>query len=115
MGFIDFLEWDGVGVGSREFIVMRSRPGIPITFPYFLARTQRFRDFAIKRVVRTSGRQRLAARDLAVYALGRPGAGELQAFGGLAGSILGRVKAAVDESGLLAQTRDELLPLLISG
>lgn len=115
VGYVDFLHDSDVGIGSTEFIVLRPRTGIPAVLPYFLASSPRFRDFAIKRMVGTSGRQRLAAADLADYPLHRPEAKELVRFESLSSALMKRVKAAVDESRKLSATRDELLPLLMSG
>lgn len=115
VGYVDFLDDCEVGIGSTEFIVLRPRTGIPAVLPYFLASSPRFRDFAIKRMVGTSGRQRLAAADLADYPLHRPEAEEFVRFESLSSALMERVKAAVDESRKLSATRDELLPLLMSG
>lgn len=115
VGYVDFLHDSDVGIGSTEFIVLRPRTGIPAVLPYFLASSPRFRDFAIKRMVGSSGRQRLAAADLADYPLHRPEAKELVRFESLSSALMKRVKAAVDESRKLSATRDELLPLLMSG
>nr|WP_244515700.1 restriction endonuclease subunit S [Actinopolyspora xinjiangensis] len=115
VGFIDFLEPGDVGVGSTEYIVLRSNEGIPTALPYFLATSERFREFAIRHMAGTSGRQRLAAADLQDFKVRLPAPEALAEFGRLADSLLPRVKAAVDESRALTKTRDELLPLLMSG
>ena len=114
-GYVDFLDAEQVGVGSTEFIVMRARQGIPDALPYFLAKSPRFREHAIRNMVGTSGRQRLAARDLAALKLCAPDQARLTEFGMVASALMKRVKAAVDESNSLAATRDALLPLLMSG
>jgi len=115
VGYVDFLEEGDVGIGSTEFIVMRPRGGIPTVFPYLLATSSRFRDFATKHMTGTSGRQRLAATDLAEYPLHRPDEDELARFESLSGDLMKRVKSAVNESRKLSTTRDSLLPLLMSG
>ncbi|MEV5302704.1 restriction endonuclease subunit S [Amycolatopsis methanolica] len=114
-GYVDFLADDEVGIGSTEFIVMRARNGIPAALPYFVAIDATFREFAIKRMVGTSGRQRLSAGDVANFLVRRPSERGLARFSSLSDALLGRVKAAVDESRALTSTRDELLPLLMSG
>lgn len=114
-GYVDFLAEGETGIGSTEFIVMRAREGIPSALSYFLAIDKRFREFAIKHMVGTSGRQRLAARDIADFQIRQPKKAEMDRFGTLSGTLMRRVKAAVDESRVLANTRDELLPLLMSG
>jgi type I restriction enzyme S subunit len=114
-GFVDFLEEDQIGVGSTEFIVLRSRPGIPVALSYFLATSQRFRTFAIRHMVGTSGRQRVSALDLTGYTTGKPSESELAKFGDAAVSTFPLVKSLTDESRTLTATRDVLLPQLMSG
>lgn len=114
-GYVDFLANDEVGIGSTEFIVMRPRKGIPTAFPYFLAIDATFREYAIKRMVGTSGRQRLSAGDIASFQVRRPHEYDLARFSEVSDALMGRVKAAVDETRVLAAARDELLPLLMSG
>ena len=43
--YVDFLRDDGIGWGSTEYIVMKSRHPLPNEFAYFLARNARFREF----------------------------------------------------------------------
>ncbi|MFE7869877.1 restriction endonuclease subunit S [Micromonospora humida] len=114
-GFIDFMQTGDVGIGSTEFIVMRSREGVPPAFPYFLSITSKFREYAIRHMVGSSGRQRLAWSDLANFHIRRPDEKALREFGEAAKVFFPRVKAAVEESRALRGTRDELLPLLMSG
>lgn len=114
-GYVDFLADNEVAIGSTEFIVLRPRNGIPAVLPYFLATDPTFREFAIRRMVGTSGRQRLSASDIASFQIRRPSEGELARLSELSDALMGRVKAAVDESRALAATRDEILPLLMSG
>lgn len=115
VGFVDFLSRGEVGVGSTEFIVMRPRDGVPQLFPYLVSVSARFREFAIRHMVGSSGRQRLAAGDLAGFRVRYPGRQELADFTRSSDDLMRRVKAAVDESRTLAATRDELLPLLMAG
>lgn len=114
-GYVDFLANDEVGIGSTEFIVMRPRKGVPTAFPYFLAIDATFREFAIKRMVGTSGRQRLSADDIASFQVRRPNEHDLARFSEVSDALMGRAKAAVDETRVLATARDELLPPLMSG
>ncbi|MGV1009026.1 MAG: restriction endonuclease subunit S [Dermatophilaceae bacterium] len=114
-GYVDFLDPSEIGVGSTEFIVLRARPGVPPSLPFFLAGSARFRDFAIRHMIGTSGRQRLSADALLQLPLSRPSRGGLDRFGELAGPVMNRVKSAVAESRTLAALRDTLMPLLMSG
>lgn len=114
-GFVDFLAEDEVGIGSTEFIVLRSKAGVPAVLPYFLAKSPRFREYAIKHMVGTSGRQRLSAVDVGRYLVTCPDGQALVAFDAMAEPLLRRVRASVAENKALIRTRDELLPLLMSG
>lgn len=114
-GFIDFMDDNEVGVGSTEFIVMRSRGGVPRQVPYFLARSSRFRSIAIQNMVGSSGRQRVSAARLESVPLTKPDERELQAFGEAASKAFEHMKSLGQESRVLAQLRDTLLPKLMSG
>lgn len=114
-GYVDHLPVDQAGVGSTEFVVMRSRPGIATPISFILATSLRFRDHAIQRMVGTSGRQRVAAADLADFALPTPTREWLGTFGDRASSMFESVAALAAENRTLAETRDTLLPHLMSG
>lgn len=114
-GFVDFLEEGQIGIGSTEFIVLRSRPGVPVALSYFLATSERFRTFAIRHMIGTSGRQRVSALDLTGYTLGKPAEHALTKFGDASKSTFPLVKSLTDENRTLAATRDALLPQLMSG
>lgn len=114
-GFVDFLEEGQIGIGSTEFIVLRSRPGVPVALSYFLAISERFRTFAIRHMVGTSGRQRVSALDLTGYTVGKPAESALTEFGNASESAFPLLKSLTDENRTLAATRDALLPQLMSG
>ena len=114
-GFVDFLSDGEVGIGSTEFIVVRSRAGIPLGTSYFVATSDRFRDFAIQNMVGTSGRQRVSASDIARFELNPIAATDLVEFGEWADANLKVLGALRDENRTLAATRDALLPQLMSG
>lgn len=114
-GFVDFLDEGQVGIGSTEFIVLRSRPGIPPELSYFIATSERFRSFAIRHMVGTSGRQRVSALDLTGYTLTPPHEEALTQFGIAASSSFTLVRSLTAENRTLAATRDALVPQLVSG
>lgn len=114
-GYVDFLENAEIGIGSTEFIVFRARDPLLSVVPFFLTKSEKFRDFAIRHMQGTSGRQRLAASDVAGYQLAEVEDERLNRFGELSTRLVERVRTAVAESQGLARTRDELLPLLMSG
>ncbi|MDN6188891.1 MAG: restriction endonuclease subunit S [Brevibacterium sp.] len=115
VGYVDFLDHEEIGIGSTEFIVFRAKDPLLSAVPFFLSKSERFRDFAIRHMQGTSGRQRLAAADVAEYQLAKVDDESLKRFGELSTTLLERVKTAVSESRSLSHTRDELLPLLMSG
>lgn len=58
--FVDILQQDEVGFGSTEFIVLSNKPGKTIPkYVYYLSRSPRLRNIAIKSMVGSSGRQRV--------------------------------------------------------
>lgn len=114
-GFIDFMADGEVGIGSTEYIVMRSRPGIPAHFSYFLARSPRFRQHAIANMVGSSGRQRCPVDVLRYFPLQRPDDAALREFGETASRAFAHMRSLDAESATLAELRDTLLPKLISG
>ena len=114
-GFADFLAGDSVGLGSTEYIVVRSRVGVPAVLSYFVAISERFREFAIRHMVGTSGRQRVSARDLSDYQLVRPEVADLARFDTAAKPLLDMMASLRDENRHLTELRDTLLPELISG
>ena len=113
--YVDFLNADEVGIGSTEFIVLRSKEGLPLGLSYFMAISSRFRDFAIQNMVGTSGRQRVSAQDLERYSLSPIDRSHLQEFGEWADINLAYLGSLRDENNALSATRDALLPQLMSG
>ncbi|MEU7756717.1 restriction endonuclease subunit S [Micromonospora sp. NPDC049171] len=114
-GYVDFLSDGEIGTGSTEFIVMRPKGDAPPQFPYFLAREERFREHAIRKMVGSSGRQRVSAADAADFHVRRPDPGKLSAFGAEAGAAFRHLKSLMAESRSLERLRDTLLPELMSG
>ncbi|CAL9548218.1 restriction endonuclease subunit S [Streptomyces sp. enrichment culture] len=114
-GYVDFMEDGEIGIGSTEFIVLRSLPGVPSELSYFLARDSRFREHAIRNMVGSSGRQRVSAADASNYSVRSPGTEQLAAFGKEASAAFAHMKSLESESRTLAALRDTLLPQLMSG
>jgi type I restriction enzyme, S subunit len=114
-GYVDFVPPGETGLGSTEYIVMRPRPGVPTALPYFIAVNEEFRQFAIRHMVGTSGRQRVSAEDLRPFAMNAPSAEDVNKFERLSAPALQLFSSLRDESRRLTQLRDILLPLLMSG
>ena len=113
--YVDFLGAREVGWGSTEYIVLKPKPPLPDEFAYCVARSARFRQFAIQNMSGTSGRQRVPATALAGFAVSAPPAPVAVRFGCVVRSLFKPASRAVIESRALAVTRDTLLPKLISG
>lgn len=114
--WVDFLgDASPVGWGSTEFIVMRGRRSTPPPFGYLLSRDPDFRQHAIQSMTGTSGRQRAQVESLAAWPIAVVPAAILEAFGALVNPLFARITAAAAESRTLAETRDYLLPRLMSG
>ena len=113
--YVDFLKEGETGWGSTEYIVMRSRSPLPGEFAYLLARSGRFKEFAIQNMSGTSGRQRVPAAALSGFTIPGPPALVAVAFGRAVEVFLKRAGAAVDECRVLTHCRDALLPKLVSG
>ena len=113
--YVDFLRDRCIGWGSTEYIVMRSRSPFPTEFAYCLARRPDFREFAIHNMTGTSGRQRVPAKALSHFALAAPSKEVARIFGDLIQPLFAQASANARTSRTLAQTRDLLLPKLMSG
>ena len=113
--YVDFLKDGETGWGSTEYIVLKPIPPLPDEFVYYLARSTRFREFAIQNMIGTSGRQRVPAKALSEFLFALPPGHIAIKFGKIARSILSRVSEAAQESNILVTLRDTLLPRLVSG
>ena len=113
--YVDFLQHGEIGWGSTEYIVMRPMPPLPNEFAYYLARSTRFREFAIQNMTGTSGRQRVPAAALSKFSLPAPSKSVAECFGQFVKPLTIRASEAELESRTLATLRDILLPKLISG
>jgi type I restriction enzyme, S subunit len=113
--FVDFLADDRVGWGSTEFIVLCGIDEPGNYFAYYLARSEAFRNHAILNMVGSSGRQRVPSDALESYTLPIPGKGVFNAFGSHCSWVMRKIKDNANQSALLADIRDTLLPKLISG
>jgi type I restriction enzyme, S subunit len=113
--FVDFLADGQIGWGSTEYIVLRSKPPLPLEYSYFLARSDDFRAHAITNMTGTSGRQRVPVSCLQGYIVVIPPPPIVERFGTFAQPSVAAIKQHDEESRTLAAIRDALLPKLISG
>ena len=113
--FVHFLEDNLLGWGSTEFIVLRAKKDIPQEFCYLLAREEHFREYAIKSMTGSSGRQRVQAESLASYSISDPQPHLWKAFGEIISPWFAAIFFNTAQSQTLTALRDILLPKLISG
>lgn len=114
-GFVQFLpNDDAVAFGSTEFIVLRSRTLTP-EFVYLLARSDSFRENAIKSMSGASGRQRVRDACFDTYMIASPDSETLANFEVLVRPMFQLVQKLALKNRNLRTTRDLLLPKLISG
>lgn len=113
--FIQVLPSGAIGWGSTEFIVLRPIQPVPKSYAYILAREPSFRTHAIQSMTGTSGRQRARNEALAEYPVVIPDSTIWQAFSSIVEPLFERIRVNGEESHILTQTRDLLLPKLMSG
>jgi type I restriction enzyme S subunit len=114
-GFVQFLpNSEAVGFGSTEFIVLRSRTLTP-EYVYLMARSQEFRDNAIKSMSGATGRQRVQDACFDRFLIAHPPAELLQCFQSTVRPMFRLIHALNSKNENLRQTRDLLLPKLVSG
>lgn len=114
-GYINFLEQDEVAFGSTEYIVLTSKGELPSEFFYFLARNEDFISYATAHMNGSSGRQRVSGADVGNYEVRMPSEKQVSEFKEIAGKAMRVISASSIESRKLAQSRDALLPKLMSG
>jgi type I restriction enzyme, S subunit len=114
-GFVQFLPSDeAVAFGSTEFIVLRSQTLTP-EFVYLLARSEAFRENAIKSMSGASGRQRVREACFDTFLLANPDQETLAKFANVTRPMFLLIQSLARKSSNLRTTRDLLLPRLISG
>ncbi len=114
-GYVQFLpSEDYAAFGSTEFIVLRSRT-LCSEYVYLLSRSNEFRDNAIKSMTGASGRQRVQERCFDNFLLAHPDPKTLEEFSSVVFPFFQNVDVLAKKNANLRQTRDLLLPKLISG
>jgi type I restriction enzyme, S subunit len=113
--FVNVLDKNEVAYGSTEFIVMRASSICCPEYVYCLARSSFFRDYAIKNMTGSSGRQRVPNDRVENYEVEIPATEITQAFHEICNSFFLRIKSNQRQIQTLTQTRDRLLPKLMSG
>lgn len=112
---VDMLQPDEVGWGSTEYVVLSPAGLFSTAWVYCLVRDERIRDFAIRSMTGTSGRQRFQANRFSEYRIVVPEAADLIGFNAVAAPLFTKMTQLRDESLKLAALRDALLPELLFG
>lgn len=115
VGFVDLLHGEEVGWGSTEFIVLRGKTHIDPFIPYLIARSDGFRDYAVRHMSGSSGRQRCPAEAVERFRSLVPSDDGLGRFASDSASRRQALKRFNDEAQLTRELRNVLLPRLISG
>ncbi|MBI4830820.1 MAG: restriction endonuclease subunit S [Candidatus Lindowbacteria bacterium] len=114
-GFVQFLPPENeVGIGSTEFIVLRSKTLCP-EYVYLLARLEDFRGNAVKSMTGASGRQRVQVECFEKYLVAQPDKQTLGMFSTFVKPTFKEAFVLHQKNENLRRTRDLLLPKLISG
>ncbi len=113
--FVDTLADGEIAWGSTEYIVLCPNPPLPGEYGYYLARSDELRLFAIQNMTGSSGRQRVPADCFEQFLICVPPAAIAQRFGEIVGPLMQQVTKNCQQSESLLETRDALLPKLLSG
>jgi type I restriction enzyme S subunit len=114
-GFVQFLDsHEGVALGSTEFIVLRSKSLTP-EFVYLMARSNEFRDNAIKSMSGATGRQRVQEECFRKFFVAHPDTTSLIRFIDIVRPMFRLTHSLSIRNKNLRRTRDLLLPKIISG
>ncbi|GAB6061172.1 restriction endonuclease subunit S [Desulfonatronum parangueonense] len=114
-GFVQILQNEmTVACGSTEFIVLRSKTVTP-EYVYLMARSDDFRDNAIKSMTGASGRQRVSEKCFDGFHLAQPSSDVLSLFQAHTSPQFKLIHTLSQKNSTLRRTRDLLLPKLISG
>ncbi|TVP64958.1 MAG: hypothetical protein EA342_15250 [Leptolyngbya sp. LCM1.Bin17] len=113
--FVNILDGDEVAYGLTEFIVMRAKSSCCPEYVYCLGRSEYFRDYAIKNMTGSSGRQRVPNDQVEDYKVAISGQEIVQLFHNACKPIFLKIESNQQQIQTLTQTRDVLLPKLMSG
>jgi type I restriction enzyme S subunit len=113
--FVSILDDGEVAFGSTEFIVLRAKENCCPEYIYPLARSPYFRDFAVKNMTGSSGRQRIPNDVIANYKLAIPDIETIKNYQKICRPLFLKTSSNQKQIQILTKTRDSLLPKLMSG
>ena len=112
--FVSDIDKGVYGVGSTEFIVLRSKKLNPYIV-YLLARTEEFRNYAINSMTGSDGRQRVKVDKLEMYSTLLPSRKIIDSFEQIVAPYFEKVKVLSKAVNSCQEARDYLLPKLMTG
>ncbi|MCI1712650.1 restriction endonuclease subunit S [Bifidobacterium tibiigranuli] len=112
---VDMLGQGEVGWGSTEYIVLSPSGLFSTSWIYCLLRDERIRNYAIRSMTGTSGRQRFQADRFQQYKISMPRDETLKEFNSISEPLFHKMTQLRNENCNLAALRDALLPELLSG
>lgn len=112
--FVQFLKDGQVSIGSTEIIVFREKE-LNAEYIYFLSREHEFRGNAINSMVGASGRQRVQQKCFDSFMVAKPPKKLLEKFADVVSPMFKITHTLAMKNANLRQTRDLLLPRLVSG
>ncbi|MGK0269594.1 MAG: type I restriction enzyme S subunit [Cocleimonas sp.] len=112
---ISLLDDDEVGFGSTEFIVIRGKKKPLYCFIACLARSERFRKYAIKNMLGTSGRKRVEPSVIRTFGLPKPCGATIELFEEKMEPLFDRMTANTKENESLVKFRDTFIPKILDG
>lgn len=113
--FVNFLDDTECGFGSTEFIVLRAKNDCCPQYVYCLSRDEHFRQYAMKSMVGTSGRQRVQTSSISDYPIAKPKSELMREFNETTIDWFIQIRSNMKEISELRKTRDYLLPRLLTG
>ncbi len=114
-GLISLLNENEIGFGSTEFIILRGQRFDLRCFGACLARSEKFRKYAISKMTGTSGRKRVNYTAIESYEMPIPDETLLKKFERKITPFFEKMTANTKENQELTKLRDWLLPMLMNG
>jgi len=113
--YVNFLDDNETAYGSTEYIVLAPKPDYPGEMLYFLVRDQAFRNYAIKNMTGSTGRQRVSGEALGKYEMLIPPVKFVMDYASFFKTVMMTIRQNSLQNHTLSIIRDSLLPKLMSG
>lgn len=113
--YVNFLAEDEIAFGSTEYVVLTAAEEYPKELIYFIGRNEAFRNYVVKNMSGTSGRQRVSPDVIANFTIPIPPQEFILQYADFFATIMKVIRKRSFENRTLAAIRDTLLPKLMSG